>query len=54
MLGRNKMLHRVKIEYKIDKSVACPLNCERAESGLRCNKYWEKCAIYKNTIIDRF
>ena len=53
MNDRNKTLHRVQIKYTKQK-VACPLNCERAESGLRCNKYWEKCSIYKNTIINRF
>jgi len=51
MLERNKTLHRVQVKL-IKQKVACPLNCERAETGLRCNKYWEKCAIYKEILKD--
>jgi len=45
MTDRNQTLHRVPIKYKKQK-VACPLNCVKAESGLRCNKYWRNCTIY--------
>jgi len=46
MTDRNQTLHRVKIKYR-KQEVACPLNCVKAETCLRCNKYWTKCNIYK-------
>ena len=49
MIDRNQTLHRVPIKYRKQK-VACSLNCVKAESGLRCNKYWRKCAIYMKEI----
>ena len=45
-----KRLHRV--EIRLDKSkIKCPLSyqCNQAENCYRCNEFYTKCAIYKQS-----
>jgi len=46
-----KRLHRVKITLNKNK-IVCPRSehCNKAESGARCDIYFEKCSIYNQSI----
>ena len=49
---RNLLLHRVKI-VNMKGTVLCPINCDKVESCMRCNEFYEKCTIYEDKILVR-